>query len=103
MKKRYMSGGNVDDAGLEQYEKPKKSLPSENIKEDKPVTEKAVNAVKGLGKRLYENVMGTDEQNAAASERLKKAGKFAKGGSVSSASKRGDGCAQRGKTRGRMV
>ena len=29
--------------------------------------------------------------------------KMAKGGSVSSASKRGDGCAQRGKTRGRMV
>lgn len=29
--------------------------------------------------------------------------KYAKGGSVSSASKRGDGCAQRGKTKGRMV
>jgi hypothetical protein len=29
--------------------------------------------------------------------------KMAKGGSVSSASKRGDGCAVRGKTRGRMV
>ena len=37
---------------------------------------------------------------------MKKGGKvkaFAKGGSVSSASSRGDGCAQRGKTRGRMV
>jgi len=30
-------------------------------------------------------------------------GKYAKGGSVSSASKRADGCAQRGKTKGRMV
>ena len=29
--------------------------------------------------------------------------KKAKGGSVSSASKRADGCAQRGKTKGRMV
>ena len=29
--------------------------------------------------------------------------KYAKGGYVSSASKRGDGCAQRGKTRGKMV
>jgi hypothetical protein len=29
--------------------------------------------------------------------------KMAKGGSVSSASKRADGCAQRGKTKGRMV
>ena len=28
---------------------------------------------------------------------------FAKGGKVASASKRADGCAQRGKTRGRMV
>jgi hypothetical protein len=37
---------------------------------------------------------------------MKKGGKvkaFAKGGKVSSASSRGDGCAQRGKTRGRMV
>jgi hypothetical protein len=37
---------------------------------------------------------------------MKKGGKvkaFAKGGSVSSASSRGDGCAQRGKTRGRMM
>ena len=28
---------------------------------------------------------------------------YAKGGSVSSASKRADGCAQRGKTRGKMI
>jgi hypothetical protein len=37
---------------------------------------------------------------------MKKGGKvkaFAKGGKVSSASSRGDGCAQRGKTRGRMM
>lgn len=33
----------------------------------------------------------------------KKAAKKASGGSVSSASKRGDGCCQRGKTKGRMV
>ena len=62
-----------------------------------------VEPVKKLGKRLYENVMGTEEQNKAAEERLKKAGKFAKGGSVSSASKRADGCAIRGKTKGRIV
>jgi hypothetical protein len=36
---------------------------------------------------------------------MKKGGKVkkAKGGSVSSASKRADGCAQRGKTRGKFV
>lgn len=72
--------------------------------EDRAAVEKyIVKPVKEVGKRLYENVMGTEKQNKDAEERLKKAGKFAKGGSVSSASSRGDGCAQRGKTRGRMV
>jgi len=37
------------------------------------------------------------------SVKKKPAKKMAKGGSVSSASKRGDGCCQRGKTKGRMV
>jgi hypothetical protein len=37
------------------------------------------------------------------SVKKKPAKKMAKGGSVSSASKRADGCAQRGKTKGRMV
>ena len=37
------------------------------------------------------------------SVKKKPAKKMASGGSVSSASKRGDGCAQRGKTKGRMV
>ena len=36
-------------------------------------------------------------------ERLKGAFKFSSGGKVSSASKRADGCAIRGKTKGRMV
>ena len=35
--------------------------------------------------------------------RLKEQGSFKKGGKVSSASKRADGCAIRGKTRGKMV
>lgn len=42
----------------------------------------------------------------AAAQGMKKGGrvkKMAKGGSVGSASKRADGCATRGKTRGRMV
>ena len=71
--------------------------------EDRAAMEKyVVEPVKKLGKRLYENVMGTEEQNKAAEERLKKAGKFAKGGKVSSASKRADGIAIRGKTRGKI-
>jgi hypothetical protein len=72
-------------------------------------------------KALKDKVMGTEEQNQAAKERMKNnpmekkfqkmmgnepkdeketpAKKMAKGGSVSSASKRADGCAVRGKTR----
>ena len=73
---------------------------------------------KSLPTRMYENVMGTPEQNAAAKKRMEerdkknpdsmpaKINKAAeavtgkkKGGSVSS---RGDGIAMRGKTKGRM-
>jgi hypothetical protein len=77
-------------------------------------------------KTLKDKVMGTEEQNKAASERMKNnpmekkfqkmmgnepkeeekeapVKKMAKGGMVSSASKRADGCAIKGKTKGRMV
>jgi hypothetical protein len=77
-------------------------------------------------KTLQDKVMGTDEQNKAAAERMKnnpmekkfqkmmgnepkdekeaKPVEKAKGGMIkSSASKRADGCAIKGKTRGRMV
>jgi hypothetical protein len=59
-----------------------------------------VNPVKKAGRRLYENIMGTPEQNKAAQERMDKSkGKKAGGMIRSSASKRADGCAIRGKTR----
>lgn len=72
----------------------------------------------GILQELKDKVMGTAEQNKAASERMKKEDEknpdtvqakvnkvvgYKKGGSVSSASKRADGCAIRGKTKGRMV
>lgn len=48
--------------------------------------------------RLFKSMSGKSQRTTAAEK------KMAKGGSVkSSASKRGDGCAQRGKTKGRMV
>jgi protein subunit release factor B len=82
-----------------------------------------------LAKKLYENVMGTEEQNAKAKKEMaeqdaknpdttqakvnrmvekvkptKEPVKKAKGGMIkSSASKRADGCAVKGKTRGRIV
>jgi hypothetical protein len=48
--------------------------------------------------RLFKSMSGKSQRTTAAEK------KMAKGGSVkSSASKRADGCAQRGKTKGRMV
>jgi hypothetical protein len=85
---------------------------------------------RNIFQRLKDNVMGTEEQNAKAKKEMaeqdaknpdttqakvnrmlkpeekKKGGKISSykaGGSVSSASKRADGCAIKGKTRGRMV
>lgn len=63
------------------------------------------------GKEKVENLRRTygpsqDERDRAERSGMKKGGKvkaMAKGGKVSSASSRGDGIAQRGKTRGRMV
>jgi hypothetical protein len=92
----------------------------ENEQDRAAVNKYIVNPVKGAAKKLYENIMGTEEQNAAAEaseiERARKNPKgneakfrkamgkpFSSGGKVSSASKRGDGCAQRGKTKGRIV
>jgi hypothetical protein len=59
-----------------------------------------VEPIKKAGRRIYTNVMGTPEQNKAAQERMDKSkGKKAGGMIKSSASKRADGCAIRGKTR----
>jgi hypothetical protein len=58
-----------------------------------------VEPVKSAGKKLYENIMGTPEQNRTAQERedkIKSSKGMKKGGSVS---KRADGCCIRGKTR----
>ena len=47
--------------------------------------------------------MMEEEVGATPMRKGGKVKKMAKGGKVGSASKRGDGCAQRGKTKGRMV
>lgn len=77
---------------------------------------------KSLPRRMYEKVMGTPEQNEEAQKRMdardkknpdtipakvnkvvdKVIGRKA-GGKISSASSRADGCAVKGKTKGRMV
>jgi hypothetical protein len=77
---------------------------------------------KSLATRAYEKIMGTPEQNKAAEERMAerdaknpdtipaKVNKAVKaitgkkaGGKVASASKRADGIAQRGKTKGKVL
>ena len=81
----------------------------ENAEDKATISKYVVEPVKKLGKRLYENVMGTPEQNKAAQERMDRAKekqepvKKAKGGMISSASKRADGIAIKGKTKGRIV
>ena len=76
--------------------------------------------LRSIGRRLKENIMGTEEQNREAEAReierarrnpqgmeakfRKATGKpFKSGGKVSSASKRADGCVTKGKTKGRFV
>jgi hypothetical protein len=106
------------------YSSDKKKLPSEDISPlDKApksnLVDRVTDVVKGAGKRLKDNVMGTKEQNmkAEADEKRRaqanpegneakfrkmmgKKDEFKSGGAVrSSASKRADGCAIRGKTK----
>ena len=72
----------------------------ENAEDLAALNKYIVEPVKKAGRRLYNNVMGTPEQNKAAQERMDKSkGKKAGGMIKSSASKRADGCAIRGKTR----
>jgi hypothetical protein len=75
---------------------------------------------KSFPRRMYEKVMGTPEQNAEAQKRMDEQDKknpdsipakinkvvktvTGKKNGGMTASRRGDGCAQRGKTKGRMV
>lgn len=80
-----------------------------------------INPLKRGLRAAKDYLIGTEDQNKAAAERMKardelnptstqakinKAigyGGYKKGGKVGSASKRADGCAMRGKTKGRMV
>jgi peptidoglycan hydrolase CwlO-like protein len=54
-------------------------------------------------KKIEDQDRAARETVQKAKEKIKSFLPFKAGGSVSSASKRADGCAQRGKTRGKMV
>ncbi len=108
--KKYAEGGELPQAMVDRMAREENEADREMI----------AGPLRALGRRLKQNIMGTEEQNAAAEareiERARKnpegmEGKFRKatgkpfksGGKVSSASKRGDGCAVKGKTKGRFV
>jgi hypothetical protein len=83
------------------------SSPLEKYTDDKAAT--AARNKRSMDLAIERAKAGIPERRSntdIAKERLgpgKEFRKMAKGGSVSSASKRADGCAQRGKTKGRMV
>lgn len=72
------------------------------VDEDMPVVKKAVRAVT-LGASRLADKMGFTQEKEYEDKSKEELVKKRTGGSVSSASKRADGCASRGKTRGRMV
>lgn len=57
----------------------------------------------GAGQAISNIVAPGDIKKKGGKVKAKSTSSYKSGGSVSSASKRGDGCAQRGKTKGRMV
>jgi hypothetical protein len=94
-----MGGGSATD-GLGQIDKGSQTVGTA-LQRAQQANKASSEAIGGGGKP---NVLGP-AFNDMRSTAMKKGGKvkaYAKGGSVSSASSRGDGIAQRGKTRGRM-
>ena len=73
--------------------------------ESKPSSRTSNDAIGDLVKKLGSGRVGTTPSSFAEPIGGRKGGavKMAKGGSVSSASRRADGCAVKGKTKGRMI
>ena len=73
--------------------------------ESKPSSRTSNDAIGDLIKRLGSGRVGTTPSSFSEPIGARKGGmvKMKKGGSVSSASKRADGCAKRGKTRGKFI
>lgn len=108
--KKYAEGGELPQAMVDRMAREENEADREMI----------AGPMRRAVRRLKENILGTEEQNAAAEAReierarrnpegmeakfRKATGKpFKSGGKVSSASKRADGCAIKGKTKGRFV
>ena len=94
----------------------RKKQTSEKAKEELDKTDTLLNKAKAVGEDVVKTAFGFKVPgyanrpfNAATKEhnekvkKLKEDAGYKKGGKVSSASKRADGCAVRGKTKGKMV
>jgi hypothetical protein len=79
-----------------------KIIRESKVDEDMPMVKKAVRAVT-LGVSKLADKMGFTQEKEYEDKSKEELVKKRAGGSVSSASKRADGIATRGKTRGRMV
>jgi len=105
-----------DNVATDEYFKDKKGLfkDKSGLDQAKERAEELNNPKRGVLQTLKDKVMGTKEQNEESAERMRKMDKkdpdstqakvnkalgMKSGGKVSSASKRADGCAIRGKTR----
>ena len=80
-----------------------KMIRETKVDDDMPMVKKAVRAVTLGASKLADKMGFTQEKEYSDKSKEELAVKKAKGGAVGSASKRADGCAIRGKTKGRMV
>ena len=88
-----------------QFDMPRKNMPTSN---DMGPTQEEVAANRAqmrgaLLKGAKEGMGGKEIEKAMNKKKGGAVKKYAKGGSVSSASKRADGCATKGKTKGRII
>ena len=79
-----------------------KMIRETKVDDDMPLVKKAVRAVT-LGASKLADKMGFTQEKEYKDKSKEEIIKKRVGGKVSSASKRADGCAQKGKTKGRMV
>ncbi len=80
-----------------------KMIRETKVDDDMPMIKKAVRAVTLGASQLGDKMGFTQEKEYADKTKEELKVKKAKGGKIKSASARADGCAQRGKTRGKMV
>ena len=80
-----------------------KMIRETKVDDDMPFVKKAVKAAKLGASQLADKLGYTQEEEYKNKTKEELAVKKAKGGMVSSASKRADGIAQKGKTKGRIV